>query len=131
MIVELFTLCEYATNSNGSLTIVNTLDKIVVGKLPWRAYFGFAIKGIIKHEQPQNTRLSLTVFKDEEDQNIFETTFPIIDKIGRFAAAGNLRGLIFEQEGIYVFKVASNNGLNIDYQFEVKIANEKNSTDDK
>lgn len=119
MKIELFTLCEYSSNHDGSLTIVNTLDRIETDKLPWRAYFGFAIKGIILHSQPSDTILTFQISKKDSDKVLFQTTFPIIDKIGRFAASGNLRGFIFEEEGDYLFQVSSNHGLNIDYPFIV------------
>lgn len=129
MTLELFTLCEFASNAEGKLTIVNTLDTITAEKLPWRAYFGFAIKGLIKHEHPVDTKLSLSIFKENNKETLFETTFPIIDKVGRFAAAGNLRGLIFEREGYYIFRVSTTDGLNIDYQFAVVLS--KNTQQDQ
>ena len=120
MTVELFTLCDFASNDNGHLTIINTLDKIVADKLPWRAYFGFAISGTIKHEQPNNTILTLSIFKKrKKDSIIFETSTQIDSKIGKFAAAGNLRGLIFNKEGEYIFRIATNNGLRKDFPFNV------------
>ncbi len=122
MTLELFTLCEFASNAEGKLTIVNTIDTIPAEKFPWRAYFGFAIKGIIKHEHPVDTKLSLSILKKNSDTTLFETTFPVIDKIGRFAAAGNLRGLIFEREGDYIFRVSTTDGLNIDYDFAVVLS---------
>lgn len=129
MTLELFTLCEYASNVEGKLTIVNTLDSIIAEKLPWRAYFGFAIKGLIKQEHLVDTKLSLSIFQENSEATLFETTFPVIDKIGRFAAAGNLRGLIFEREGNYIFRVSTTDGLNIDYQFAVVLS--KNNQQDQ
>lgn len=127
MTLELFTLCEYASNTGGKLTIVNTLDTITAEKFPWRAYFGFALKGIIKHEHPSDSKISLSILKEDNNLAIFETTFPIIDKVGRFAAAANLRGLIFEQEGRYIFRVSNTDGLCVDYQFTVTLP-KSNST---
>lgn len=123
MTLELFTLCEYASNSKGKLTIVNTLDAIIAEKLPWRAYFGFALKGIIMHEHPANTKLFLSIIKQESDLTLFSTSFPVIDKTGQFAAAGNIRGLIFDREGEYIFRVSTSDGLCRDYNFIVKLAN--------
>lgn len=131
MTIELFTLCDFASNENGRLTIVNTLDNLTVGKLPWRAYIGFAIKGIIITEQPADTTLELSIFpKGNEDAKLFEASSPIANKTGRFAAAGNLRGLIFDNEGDYIFRIASSNGLKSDYPFNVtakKDTNEQNN----
>ena len=123
MDIELFTLCDYATNDDGRLTIVNTLDNLVVDKFPWRAYFGFALKGTIKHIRQEDTILTLSLYlKGQEETCIFNSSAPLMNKVGRFAAAGNLRGLIFEQPGEYIFKVYSNNGLCREYVFDVKLA---------
>ena len=92
-------------------------------KLPWRAYFGFALKGTIKHIRHEDTTLTLSLYlKGQEETCIFNSSAPLMKKVGRFAAASNLRGLIFEQPGEYIFKVRSNNGLSREYVFEVRLA---------
>lgn len=123
MKIELITLCEYAVNHNGTLSIINTIDSFTFDKLPWRAYFGFAIKGIIKHPRPEETNLKIQIIRNDNQQVMFEVLTPIKEKAGRFAAAANLRGLIFEKAGEYILKITTDNGLCEEYGFNVNVVN--------
>lgn len=121
MELVLFTLCDYASNAGGRLSIINTLDTITAERFPWRAYFGFALKGNILHNQPQDTVMRLTISHSEErDKYLFDTSSPVPTQQGRFAAAGNIRGIIFSRPGKYIFRVETNHGLLKEYPFTVK-----------
>lgn len=120
MELVLFTLCDYASNEGGRLSIINTLDTITAERFPWRAYFGFALKGNILHNQPEDTVMRLTVsFGEEKDKYLFDASSPVPASQGRFAAAGNIRGLIFSRPGEYIFRVETNHGLLKEYPFNV------------
>lgn len=124
---ELYTLCEYASNNDGSLTIVNTIDTINAAQFPWRAYFGVAVKANITEPLPDETTMAFTIFKEDDPDNIlFSTISPFGNTVGRFVAAGNIKGLIFQSPGKYCFRISIGDTLNKDYMFEVKNSNAEN-----
>lgn len=128
MKIIFFTLCDYATNEKGHLTIVNTRDLLEVEKLPWRAYLGFAIKGYFDKEYPQTT-LTLSIYKaEQESQPIFKTSADIKQGVGKFQMAGNLRGLIFNEEGEYEFRIESNHGLKFKDSFKIELSKPHNKS---
>lgn len=128
MKIDLFTFCEYATNTAGELTIVKTVDNFYAERFPWRVYFGFAIKGRIINNPDKNTIISLRIYKKDEPANdIFATESPIMENPGRFAMAGNLRGLIFSVPGTYIFKIDNNQGSIHEYEFSVEIEPQRNA----
>lgn len=108
---QIFTLCEYVTNNDGRLTIVNTIDNISVEKFPWRTYFGIALKLLITF---QDTCKSLTISISQKGDNphtLFESTTPLPAKgSGKFLLAGNLKGFIFDQPGVYSASITSDSG---------------------
>lgn len=122
MTIDLFTLCEFASNNAGSLTIVNTLDRISADHLPWRAYIAFAIKGALPAGSQSETKLKLKIFQQENKSIIFETEIAIPPTVGSFVAAGNLRGLIINEAGKYVFQLSDQCGFDRDYIFNVETA---------
>lgn len=140
MRIELFCLCDYASNEDGHLTVVRTLDEIVIDKEPWRAYFGFALKGLVINPQPVNTKIHLSIRKviespdpeeaeklTETTQPVFETSAPLGDKTGKFVAAGNLRGIIFNTPGSYRFRISIEERVIEDYYFKVTLAKTQNN----
>lgn len=121
MDIELFTLCEYASNTNGALTIVNTLDSFSAPKFPWRVYFGIALKANIISSLNDTSTIAFKIFKDDrEDEAIFNTEIPVKDVKGRFTAAGNIKGLILSSDGKYCFRVSLNGNTVKDYFFYVQ-----------
>lgn len=108
MAVDLFALCDYAKNDGGRLTIVDTFDNIKAEKLPWRAYFGFAIKMHVNFEELNGDELVLKILsKAKPDSPLFCTSAKLSTdrKKGCISIAGNLKGLLFEKVGSHVFKV--------------------------
>lgn len=105
MKIELFTFCNYAANDNGRLTIVDTLETIQCERLPWRAYFGFALKIAVSGNEPAE-KLRFTLCKKGEKKSVFDTEAPFEPKgHNTMALAGNLRGLVFQTPGEYIFEV--------------------------
>ena len=108
MVVDLFALCDFAKNDGGRLTIIDTFDNIRAEKLPWRAYFGFAIKLRVNPEDFDNKELTLKIFSQKKnDVPLFcaSTRLTVNSKKGILAIAGNLKGLLFENAGEHDFKV--------------------------
>ena len=124
MKTELFTLCNYAANNNGMLTIVDTIDGFTADKFPWRAYFGIALKIKLDSglkESPQEKHFSMYLCKEGEDERLFSATTTLNTiKEDRLVLAANIKGLIFKSAGTYHFYLSLNDTLLEDYQFEVK-----------
>lgn len=124
MTVEVFVLCDYARNDNGRLTIVDTFDSIKAGKLPWRAYFGFALKMQAGPGDLDGKELTLKIASRENpDKAIFEsaTNLAPSQKKGLLSIAGNLKGLIFERAGLHDFKVILDGQEIYSYPFMVEV----------
>ena len=124
MKIELFSLCEYATNNDGKLTIVNTIDRFIADKFPWRAYFGLALKlGLDSDIKDSNndSRFSIYLCKEGEDERLFtaETMLNTV-KDEKVVLAANIKGLIFKAAGIYHFYLKLGETILEDYTFEVK-----------
>lgn len=128
MTVDIFALCDYAKNDNGRLTIVDTFDSIKASKLPWRAYFGFALKLRAGSDDLDGKELKLMISSQANpDAAIFETATKLTSgqKKGLLSIAGNLKGLIFEQAGQYDFKVLIDNQEIYSYSFMVEVENKE------
>lgn len=112
MEIELFTLCEFVDNENGKLTIVNTIDDIMAAKLPWRAYFGVAIK--LKFEEENITdadSIKLCIHsKEHPETKLFEadTPLPKHTQQTRMTIGGNIKGLVFQDRGEHCFEISIN-----------------------
>ena len=128
MTVELFVLCDYAKNDNGRLTIVDTFDSIRAARLPWRAYFGFALKMQASPDDLDGKELTLKIASQENpDAVIFETVTKLTSsqKKGSLSIAGNLKGLIFEQSGLHDFKVLLGGQEIYSHPFMVEVENKE------
>ena len=123
MKIELFTLCEFAANNNGKLTIVDTIDSFIADKFPWRAYFGIALKlGLdydIKHSG-NDRHFSIYLCKEVENQRFFtaETMLNTV-KDDKVVLAANIKGLILKSPGIYHFYLKMDYSIFEYYFFEV------------
>lgn len=122
MVVVFFALCDYAKNDGGRLTIVDTFDNIRAEKLPWRAYFGFAMKLHVNPEDFNGKELILKIFNQEHpDSPLFCTSTELASegKKGQLSVAGNLKGLLFENTGVHDFKVYLDDHEIFTYTFSV------------
>ena len=105
MKVELYALCQGAFNSNGQLTIVNTIDNFVVPTFPARVSFGLALKLYILPEEEGEKTLTISIL-DKENKSIIT---PIaanlhVERLGKsshIAIALNLQNVLFEKPGAY------------------------------
>lgn len=126
MKVIFFTLCDYAKNEGGRLTIVDTFDVVKAAKLPWRAYFGFALKILLDHDDADSEKIILSINSQDNPNNIlFETAteLPKDQRQGLLAMAGNVKGLLFESAGAYCFRIYQDNREIYSYTFKVELEN--------
>lgn len=130
MKTEISTLCEYASDNNGRLTIVDAFDAIVADKLPWRSYFYFAAKWNMDGNSIEYKKMTISIVPDEADAKpIFETSGPFekIEEVSKLNFAAGLKGLIFEKAGDYYFRIKFDDEIATDHKFKVLVSkNEKN-----
>ena len=105
MKVELYALCQGAFNSNGQLTIVNTIDNFVVPTFPARISFGLALKLYILPEEEGEKTLSISIL-DKENKSVITPIvanlhIEYLGKASHIAIALNLQNVLFEKSGAY------------------------------
>lgn len=108
MVPEILTLCEYASDHNGSLTIADTFDAIVAAKFPWRAYFYIAARINISDCNTDYKRISMKILSScEPSKVIFETDSPFErpKDAGKICLVAGFKGLIFENTGDFYFRI--------------------------
>lgn len=121
MKVELFTLCDYVSNNEGRLTIIDTFETIEADKFPWRAYFGVALKVYLSNPQSEILKLNMSIHKNGTVDNIFNAMQEMrIKDAHKMVMAGNIKGLIFDTPGLYHFVVSLEDAPIVDYVFSVK-----------
>lgn len=122
MKIEISTLCEYASEHMGQLTIVNTFDNIFAFKCPWRAYFHFVAKINLEGIQRDYKKIRMIIIKsDESQEKLFEVEGvyqKMIDTEKMNIVAG-LKGLIFNSPGEYRYQVFFDNDSIIDHPFKL------------
>lgn len=114
MVPEILTLCEFASDHNGSLTIADTIDAIVATKFPWRAYFYIAARINIADCPTDYKSISMKIVSsDEAAKVIFETTsqFERPKDAGKISLVAGFKGLIFEKAGKYFFRIYLDNTI--------------------
>lgn len=122
MKTEILTLCEYASEHKGRLTIVDTFDAIAATKFPWRAYFYVAAKIDLEDCDMDYKTMSLCIAsKDEPSRIVFDASskFTRPDEMGKLVVVAGLKGLIFESEGEYDFSIKLDDTLIAEYPFKV------------
>lgn len=124
MKLSLFTLCEGAFNHNGHLTIVNTIDFLNVGKLPFQQPLGVALKFLYGKEDIGKHIFKLSCIDPSEVKIVeIETTMTIADvkEEGVLCMTSNLGGLLFSHPGYYAFKVYMDNNLLGNYSLKLQL----------
>lgn len=122
--VEMFALCQGAHNMNGHLTIVNTIDELIVSSLPARISFGVAIKLYIRENVEGNKPLVITIVNKKNKQQKFpviQTNLHIerMDKASHINIAINLQNVLFETTGLYDIHMELEGNRFDDFAFEV------------
>lgn len=110
MNIELITLCEGAFNTNGRLTIVNTIDDIIANSLPWKAAIGLAVKIGIPAGEKGEHNLSISFITEDGSAILHNLTaninLPFDGKDGHLVAATNIQGLSFPSYGQYFIEIS-------------------------
>lgn len=125
---EILTLCEYASEHNGHLTIVDTFDAITATKLPWRAYFSVAYKIDLSDYtgEPKTVAMRVVSAKDA-DNVVFEANSPFNHpgSFGKLNMVANFKGLIFEEPGEYLFRILFDTTTIAECAFKVILRNDE------
>lgn len=126
MNIEICTLCEYASEHEGRLTIVDTFDAILASKFPWRAYFHFALKINLEDGHKVHQKIKMLII-DEHQHVLFEADGPynVHDGADKMNLVASFKGLIFNHPGLYRFQVLFDDDLSVDYPFKLVLKDEK------
>jgi predicted signal transduction protein with EAL and GGDEF domain len=121
MTTEIVTLCEYASSNDGHLNIFDTFDSLVVTKLPWRAYFYAVAKIDVSDNKKDYKEVSLSVINTDGEQQIFNTKskYNAERNLEKVNIVAGFKGLIFECEGEYIFRVSFDEDVVVNYKFKV------------
>lgn len=124
MKVEISTLCEYASEHNGHLTIVDTFDTIAAMRMPWRAYFYYVARFVLDEDTKEHKKLVISIV-DGDGSKLFETSNPYDKKGGweKSNLVAGFKGLIFQKEGNYKLCVDIDNEVVVEHEFKVIIRN--------
>lgn len=124
MKVELYALCQGAFNSNGQLTIVNTIDNFVVPTFPARVSFGLALKLYILPEEEGKKVLSISILYKDNKSIIPPIPANLhverLDKASHIAIALNLQNVLFEKPGEYDVHLELDGERLDNYAFEIE-----------
>ena len=122
MKVEISTLCEYASEHLGQLTIVDTFDAIFALKFPWRAYFHFAAKINLEETRNNYQKITMKIVKaDESQEKLIEVqgAYKQIANAEKMNLVAGLKGLIFNSPGEYKFQVFFDGDMIVDHSFRL------------
>lgn len=117
---EIITLCEYASEHNGQLTIVDTFDVLTAAKFPWRAYFYVAAKIKMTNCLKHYNTIKISITFGASGATIFEASTPFTkEKIDKFNVVAGLKGLIFDKQGEYLLNISLDNDIIAEHPFKV------------
>lgn len=128
MKVEISTLCEYASEHNGRLTIVDTFDTISALKFPWRAYFHFAAKINLEDNLADYKKIRMLIVESEgEHRPLFETegVYSNIAGAEKMNLVAGFKGIIFDQPGQYCFQVFFDDDPVVNHPFKLTLKNDR------
>lgn len=122
MKVEISSLCEYASEHAGRLTIIDTFDTIVAMKIPWRAYFYYVAK-IDANDVRKEYETIKVVIRNDGGDNLFEVSNPFgkHQLLHKFNLVAGFKGLIFDKAGEYKLSVYFDKELVIEHLFKVEL----------
>lgn len=124
MKTELLTLCEYASDNDGRLSIVDTIDVITARKFPWRSYFYVAARVVTDGLTENYSSITMRITSKSDDSKvIFETASPFEQpsKLSKLNVVAGFKGLIFDAPGMYVFTLRLDDTIAGEYPFLVKL----------
>lgn len=127
MKIEICTLCEYASEHNGRITIVDTLDAIIALKLPWRAYFYFVTKIKLENKKKSYQNIKMRIVKENNEQEIlFEANGSYVSNINneKMNLIAGFNGIVFNESGEYNFQVFFDEENIVNHTFKLVLKNE-------
>lgn len=106
MKIDLCTICEGAYNNQGRLTIVNTLDKLLVRSLPCRISFGLALKLVFTSDEMGDKKLSVAVLSPDGSKVLdpeFVTPVNVASRESesQFTLAVNFQNVLIAKPGMH------------------------------
>lgn len=119
---EIMTLCEYASENNGRLTIVDAFDTIIASKFPWRAYFSIASRIDLTECKIDCKTISMKIISaGDSSKVIFDTESPFEHPkdFGKLNIVAGFKGLIFTESGDYLFLIKLDDTVIAQCQFKV------------
>lgn len=118
---EIVTLCEYASETKGRLTIVDTFESITAVKFPWRAYFYAVSKIDLMNTQLGDQSVTISIVGSQKNMPlVFEASSPYgKNDMGKLNIIAGFKGLIFESAGDYYFRVTIGKKIVVNHLFKV------------
>lgn len=119
---EIMTLCEYASDNNGRLTIVDTFETIIAAKMPWRAYFSIAARIDLAGCVFDCKTLSMKITSANDSSKVVfeaESPFDRPKDFGKLNIVAGFKGLIFTESGDYIFTIMMDNVVIAECPFKV------------
>lgn len=116
------TLCEYASENNGRLTIVDAFDTIIAAKLPWRAYFSVASRIDFTGCEINCKTVSMRIVSAKDASKVvFEADSPFErpKDFGKLNMVAGFKGLIFTEAGDYLFTISLDDSIIAECPFKV------------
>lgn len=120
----ILTLCEYASDHNGSLSIMDTFDTISASKFPWRAYFYMAAKISNDDHIGDFNNISINIFPSSDPGDaVFKTSGPF-EKGKDFKSLNivtGFKGMIFNSPGDYILTICFDDTIIAELPFKVAL----------
>lgn len=123
----ILTLCEYASNHNGKLTIIDTFDVVAATKFPWRAYFYVAAKIDIMDTNVDFKKMLVRIVPlEDSEKDVCEITNLLerSKKTKKLCFTIGFKGLIFSHPGKYSLRIFLDDTLAAECPFKVILKNE-------
>jgi hypothetical protein len=124
MEIEIFTLCDYAVDNAGKLTIVGTFDNVNVQTLPWQQMLGIAVRLRFEKKQIGKHLFELKIIDPNKtiagningDINVMQPIAPM--QYSSVNAAFNL-GLQINSKGVHTIELYIDNEFKSGLSFNV------------
>ncbi len=100
-------LCNYASENNGSFTIIDTFDNLVVERFPWRVYFSYVLSVCLDETINSYKEVTFVIKNKKTKDEVFSSKNKLENSCAnyKFNAVISLKGLIFNEAGEYLFNV--------------------------
>lgn len=123
---EILTLCDYASERDGKLTIVDTFDAIAATKFPWRAYFYIAARINVSDCVSDYKSITIRILSAVDKKTTFEASEPCapLKNVNKLNLVAGLKGFIFETAGDYTLQICLDETIVGEHTFKVMLKEE-------